>query len=213
MNGLILKDALQLKSLWLRPYFTLSALLALLISIFFLKGNSIIVIIFIGMILLNSLQTLFTNDQADHWLAYVHTLNISNRKIVFSRYITILGVVCLITFSSALLLVFLNPIFNFFNYVQIGIFIFIIFSVSAFYILFLIPFFYLFNQNGLSAGTIVLLGAIFGIVKIFQLVTNNTKLTDPSFMILLLLVLMLILIESILSYFGSLLVLSVKSKR
>ncbi len=212
MVGLLIKDVLQLKKLWLKLYAIIGVVIALSVGVVFLKGSSIIVVIFIGMILLNSIQTLFTNDQAGKWLDYVKTVNISKKVIVFSRYVTSFCVILFITLCSYLSLLAITVMYRSFTISQTFTFALIIFCVTTFYILFLIPFFYLFNQNGLSFGAIVLLLSIFGISRILSLNSIGNYLLGASHVIILEEVLALIACEAIISYFVSLMVLTLKSR-
>lgn len=179
MSGLILKDLFSLKRLWFKKVPVLLTIILLIGSLVWLKGSgTVIAIIFLGMVLINSLQTLFLADRADNWLSFLKTLNISTLKIVVSRYVVALlvtGLIALITFFSELLLKLLGslnlPIF------ELGALSLVVLGVAAFYIIFLIPFIYLFNQNGLTVGIIVMVAGVYGSFELLPIKLMTSQLT------------------------------------
>ncbi|WP_066189462.1 ABC-2 transporter permease [Gracilibacillus timonensis] len=109
-----------------------------------------IVAIFITMLLLNSVQMLFIDDNKSGWTTFLHaTTNLKAGKIVLGRYtvaITIIIFANLLFFSLNLIIDFLYPSLSLKGVMLLGI---VVLSISLLYMLVLIPFTYLFEQNGM----------------------------------------------------------------
>ncbi|WP_165445118.1 ABC-2 transporter permease [Gracilibacillus phocaeensis] len=150
MWGLVLKDMLLLKKYWLKAKYTVTLLLIIILSLIFLKESSMIVAIFITMLLLNSVQILFIDDNKSGWTTFLHaTTNLKAEKIVLGRYtvaITIIIFANLLFFSLNLIIDFLYPSLSLKGVMLLGI---VVLSISLLYMLVLIPFTYLFEQNGM----------------------------------------------------------------
>ncbi|MFT8526184.1 ABC-2 transporter permease, partial [Lentilactobacillus hilgardii] len=181
MNGLILKDVYSLEKLWFKKSYILAALILLVGSTIWLKeSGSIISVIFLSMLLLNSLQTLFLDDSHSNWLLFLKTLNIPLSKVILSRY-TIAFIISLIatiiTFATALISRLFSSVMTI---TQLFEFSLIVLVISVIYIFFLIPFIYLFNQNGLIIGFLTIIALTFGIFKLSSIDALTVSIVNTS---------------------------------
>lgn len=211
MNGLILKDVYSLKKLWFKKTYILAALILLIGSTIWLKeSGSIISVIFLSMLLLNSLQTLFLDDVNSNWLLFLKTLNIPLSKVILSRY-TIAFIISLmatvITFATALISRLFSSVMT---VTQLFEFSLIVLVISVIYIFFLIPFIYLFNQNGLIVGFLAIIALTFGIFKLFSITTLTTLIANTSGYIIFLIALGVIILDFSVSYAISFLIMKIK---
>lgn len=211
MNGLILKDVYSLKKLWFKKTYILAALILLIGSTIWLKeSGSIISVIFLSMLLLNSLQTLFLDDVNSNWLLFLKTLNIPLSKVILSRY-TIAFIISLmatvITFATALISRLFSSVMT---VTQLFEFSLIVLVISVIYIFFLIPFIYLFNQNGLIVGFLAIIALTFGIFKLFSINTLTTLIVNTSGYIIFLIALGVIILDFSVSYAISFLIMKIK---
>lgn len=211
MNGLILKDIYSLKKLWFKKAYILAALILLIGSTIWLKeSGSIISVIFLSMLLLNSLQTLFLDDVNSNWLLFLKTLSIPLSKVILSRY-TIAFIISLmatvITFATALISRLFSSVMT---VTQLFEFSLIVLVISVIYIFFLIPFIYLFNQNGLIVGFLAIIALTFGIFKLFSINTLTTLIANTSGYIIFLIALGVIILDFSVSYAISFLIMKIK---
>ncbi|EEI72335.1 ABC-2 transporter permease [Lentilactobacillus hilgardii] len=212
MNGLILKDVYSLEKLWFKKSYILAALILLVGSTIWLKeSGSIISVIFLSMLLLNSLQTLFLDDSHSNWLLFLKTLNIPLSKVILSRY-TIAFIISLIatiiTFATALISRLFSSVMTI---TQLFEFSLIVLVISVIYIFFLIPFIYLFNQNGLIIGFLTIITLTFGIFKLFSIDALTVSIVNTSGYIIFLIVLGVIILDFSVSYAISFLIMKKKS--
>ncbi|MCT3392348.1 hypothetical protein GQR93_14085 [Lentilactobacillus hilgardii] len=212
MNGLILKDVYSLEKLWFKKSYILAALILLVGSTIWLKeSGSIISVIFLSMLLLNSLQTLFLDDSHSNWLLFLKTLNIPLSKVILSRY-TIAFIISLIatiiTFATALISRLFSSVMTI---TQLFEFSLIVLVISVIYIFFLIPFIYLFNQNGLIIGFLTIIALTFGIFKLFSIDALTVSIVNTSGYIIFLIVLGVIILDFSVSYAISFLIMKKKS--
>ncbi|MGP3641578.1 ABC-2 transporter permease [Lentilactobacillus hilgardii] len=212
MNGLILKDVYSLEKLWFKKSYILAALILLVGSTIWLKeSGSIISVIFLSMLLLNSLQTLFLDDSHSNWLLFLKTLNIPLSKVILSRY-TIAFIISLIatiiTFATALISRLFSSVMTI---TQLFEFSLIVLVISVIYIFFLIPFIYLFNQNGLIIGFLTIIALTFGIFKLFSIDALTVSIVNTSGYIIFLIVLGIIILDFSVSYAISFLIMKKKS--
>ncbi|MFT8767927.1 MAG: ABC-2 transporter permease, partial [Liquorilactobacillus sp.] len=201
MNGLILKDVYSLEKLWFKKSYILAALILLVGSTIWLKeSGSIISVIFLSMLLLNSLQTLFLDDSHSNWLLFLKTLNIPLSKVILSRY-TIAFIISLIatiiTFATALISRLFSSVMTI---TQLFEFSLIVLVISVIYIFFLIPFIYLFNQNGLIIGFLTIIALTFGIFKLSSIDALTVSIVNTSGYIIFLIVLGVIILDFSVSY-------------
>lgn len=176
MVGGYLKDILLLGKHWFKLKFVISFVAALILAIIFLRQDSAVISIFITMLFLNSIQSLFNDDNKSGFLDFLNTTGVSFNRIVFARYLTGISL-CLI---SSIFSFLVNLIIYVFyknlplkSYLFIGLLTLII---SLMYMLILIPFIYLFNQNGLTIAVILIILIAFILSKV-----NHSALKISNF--------------------------------
>ncbi|WP_412733983.1 ABC-2 transporter permease [Heyndrickxia coagulans] len=132
--------------------------------------------LFITMLFLNSIQSLFNDDNKSGFLDFLNTTGVSFNRIVFARYLT--GVsLCLISSIFSFLVNLIIYVFyknlSLKSYLFIGL---LTLCISLMYMLILIPFIYLFNQNGLTIAVILIILIAFILSKV-----NHSALKISNF--------------------------------
>lgn len=181
MLGLILKDLYNLKKIWLKRIYLIGIVLSILAGFYWMGKGVFIIIIFLGMLMINSLQSLFIADKNDNWILFLRTINLPAFKIVLSRYLTAI----LTSFLIAIITILVGVIINTFNLSGISInqsfeLGLITFMISTIYITFIIPFIYLFNQNGLTIGIISLIAIIYTVFEVMHVSLQENLLMNIS---------------------------------
>lgn len=185
MLGGFLKDIFLLKKHWFKGKFILAFLIALIIVIVFLRQNSVLISIFITMLFLNSIQSLFVDDNKYGFLEFLNTTGLPTVKIVFGRYLSAFSI-CLV--STVFSLVTNIIIYISFRSMPIKSYFFLsllTLIISIAYILILLPFIYLFNQNGLTVALVLLISIVFLLSRINNFVSNISNFIIKSSYIML----------------------------
>jgi len=132
--------------------------------------------LFITMLFLNSIQSLFNDDNKSGFLDFLNTTGVFFNRIVFARYLT--GVsLCLISSIFSFLVNLI--IYVFYKNLPLKSYLFIgllTLCISLMYMLILIPFIYLFNQNGLTIAVILIILIAFILSKV-----NHSALKISNF--------------------------------
>lgn len=166
MIGLIKKDAIQLSRTWL-PIYAILSIIFIVASIFWLKATGVLVMIFLTVLLLTNIQTLFLGDYNSNWLVYLTAVGISKQKIVGARYLTelLLSLISGIVMLVDGLLVTLNPSAHF-TMASALIVSTVTFVFTLIYMIYLTPFLYVSGQNGLVLAVVLIFALGFGFTKI-----------------------------------------------